>query len=71
MRRVACLAASIAQCDRGTLDINSLTPHDRARQLGVHGIALFSYDALATRTGYARSLRTLAFPGPAERKPMK
>ena len=43
----------------------------RARQMGVDGIALFSYDALAARTGYARSLRTLAFPGPAEPKPME
>jgi uncharacterized lipoprotein YddW (UPF0748 family) len=43
----------------------------RARQMGVDGIALFSYDALAARTGYARSLRSLAFPGPAEPKPME
>jgi uncharacterized lipoprotein YddW (UPF0748 family) len=43
----------------------------RARQLGVDGIALFSYDPLAASSGYARSLRTWAFPGPAEPKPME
>ena len=42
----------------------------RARQMGVDGIALFSYDAVAARTGYMRSLRSWAFPGPSERKPM-
>ncbi len=42
----------------------------RARSLGVDGIALFSYDAVAARTGYARALKTWAFPGPAEPKPM-
>jgi uncharacterized lipoprotein YddW (UPF0748 family) len=42
----------------------------RARSLGVDGVALFSYDALAARAGYARALRTWAFPGPIEPKPM-
>lgn len=42
----------------------------RARGLGVDGIALFSYDALAARTGYARALKTWAFPGPIAPKPM-
>jgi len=42
----------------------------RARQLGFDGIALFSYDAVAARTGYMRALKTWAFREPAERKPM-
>jgi len=42
----------------------------RARSLGVDGIALFSYDALAARTGYARALKTWAFREQAEPKPM-
>jgi uncharacterized lipoprotein YddW (UPF0748 family) len=43
----------------------------RARQMGVDGIALFSFDALAASTGYARSLKTWAFREPAEAKPME
>lgn len=43
----------------------------RARQLGFDGIALFSYDALAARTGYARALKTWAFREPAEPKRME
>ncbi len=42
----------------------------RARGLGVDGISLFSYDALAARSGYARSIRTWAFREPVESKPM-
>ena len=42
----------------------------RARAMGLDGIALFSYDPLATSTGYARSLKTWAFREPAEAKPM-
>lgn len=42
----------------------------RARNLGVDGIALFSFDALAASTGYARSLKTWAFREPAEVKKM-
>ena len=42
----------------------------RARSMGCDGIALFSYDALAARAGYARSLKTWAFQEPAEPKPM-
>ena len=43
----------------------------RARQLGVDGIALFSYDALAARTDYARALKTWAFREPAEARRME
>jgi len=42
----------------------------RARGLGFDGVALFSYDAVAARTGYARALKTWSFPGPIEPKPM-
>jgi uncharacterized lipoprotein YddW (UPF0748 family) len=38
----------------------------RARALGVDGIALFSYDALLGRSGYARSVRSWAWPQPTE-----
>jgi uncharacterized lipoprotein YddW (UPF0748 family) len=43
----------------------------RARSMGVDGIALFSYDALAASTGYARSLKTWAFREAAEPKKME
>jgi uncharacterized lipoprotein YddW (UPF0748 family) len=42
----------------------------RARRMGVDGIALFSFDALAARTGYARSLKTWCFGDQVEPKPM-
>jgi len=42
----------------------------RARALGVDGISLFSYDALAARTGYARTLRNAVFREPADKKLM-
>lgn len=38
----------------------------RARALGVDGIALFSYDALLGRSGYARSIRSWAWREPTE-----
>jgi uncharacterized lipoprotein YddW (UPF0748 family) len=38
----------------------------RARALGVDGIALFSYDALLARSGYARSIRSWAWREPTE-----
>jgi len=38
----------------------------RARLLGVDGIALFSYDALLGRSGYARSIRSWAWREPTE-----
>lgn len=34
----------------------------KARDLGVDGIALFSYDALLGKAGYARSIKTWSFP---------
>ncbi len=43
----------------------------RARDLGVDGIALFSYDALIGRAGYARAITTWAFRGPAAPKRME
>ena len=42
----------------------------RARNMGVDGIALFSFDALAASTGYARSLKTWSFREPAEVRKM-
>ncbi|MEK7316324.1 MAG: family 10 glycosylhydrolase [Candidatus Eisenbacteria bacterium] len=38
----------------------------KARALGVDGIALFSYDALLGRSGYARSVRSWAWREPTE-----
>ena len=38
----------------------------RSRALGVDGIALFSYDALEARSGYARSIRSWAWREPVE-----
>jgi uncharacterized lipoprotein YddW (UPF0748 family) len=38
----------------------------QARALGVDGIALFSYDALLARSGYARSIRSWAWREPTE-----
>jgi uncharacterized lipoprotein YddW (UPF0748 family) len=43
----------------------------RARSLGVDGVALFSFDALAASTGYARALKTWAFRDPVEPKRME
>ena len=42
----------------------------KARALGVDGIALFSYDALDGRAGYARSIRSWAFREPVAPAPM-
>lgn len=42
----------------------------RARSLGVDGIALFSYDALDGRAGYARSIKSWAFRDPVRPAPM-
>jgi uncharacterized lipoprotein YddW (UPF0748 family) len=42
----------------------------KARELGVDGIALFSYDALDGRAGYARSIRSWAFREPVRPEPM-
>ena len=62
------LYAGVGIYDQGAR--NAADKIRRARAMGVDGIALFSYDALQASTGYARSLRTWAFPGPMERKPM-
>ena len=62
------LYAGIGIYDQGARD--AADKIRRARAMGVDGIVLFSYDALQASTGYARSLRTWAFPGPMERKPM-
>jgi len=62
------LYAGIAIYNQGARD--AADKIRRARQLGFDGIALFSYDAVAARTGYMRALKTWAFREPAERKPM-
>jgi uncharacterized lipoprotein YddW (UPF0748 family) len=43
----------------------------RARKLGVDGIALFSYDSLEGRAGYARQLRSWVLPSPTAPTAMK
>ncbi len=43
----------------------------RARSMGYDGIALFSFDGLAARTGYARALKTWSYREPVEAKKME
>jgi uncharacterized lipoprotein YddW (UPF0748 family) len=43
----------------------------RARSMGFDGIALFSFDGLAARTGYARALKTWSYREPVEAKKME
>ena len=43
----------------------------RARDLGVDGIALFSYDAMVGRSGYMKQITRWAFREPAEPKTME
>ena len=59
------LYAGIAVYNQGSRDAADKVR--RARQLGVEGIALFSYDALAAKTGYARALKTWVFADPPRR----
>jgi uncharacterized lipoprotein YddW (UPF0748 family) len=63
------LYAGIAIYNQGARD--AADKIRRARQLGFDGIALFSYHALAAKTGYARALRTWAFREPADAKRME
>lgn len=43
----------------------------RARSMGFDGIALFSFDGLAARTGYARALKTWSYREPVEARKME
>jgi uncharacterized lipoprotein YddW (UPF0748 family) len=61
--------AGIALYNEGARD--AVEKIRRARKLGVDGIALFSYDSLAGRAGYARQIRSSVMPTPTARTEMK
>ena len=61
--------AGIALYNEGARD--AVEKIRRARQLGVDGIALFSYDSLLGRAGYARQIKTWALREPTAPTRMK
>lgn len=61
--------AGIALYNEGVRD--AVEKIRRARKLGVDGIALFSYDSLAGRAGYARQLRSSVLSRPTAPTTMK
>lgn len=61
--------AGIALYNEGVRD--AVEKIRRARKLGVDGIALFSYDSLVGRAGYARQLRSSVLPRPMPPTTMK
>jgi uncharacterized lipoprotein YddW (UPF0748 family) len=61
--------AGIALYNEGVRD--AIEKIRRARKLGVDGIALFSYDSLEGRAGYARQLRSSVLPRPTAPTTMK